>query len=169
MFKSLFLPLIAVAAFIVVAGLFMQGKLGNFKTTNATPVPAISEDVSLKEIKIAGKSLLVEVARTNSERATGLSNRQSIPSNQGMIFVFNPPTSPNFWMKDTLITLDMIWIKDSKITGITKNVQPQPGASDYDLELYPAPGAVDYVLEVNGGFADKNSLKVNDTVDTSQI
>src|SRR5690554_3291083 len=54
--------------------------------------------------------VLAEVARTAEERRVGLSFRQSLPKNQGMLFVFDGEVVPSFWMKDTLIPLDLIFI-----------------------------------------------------------
>ena len=173
MFKNLFLPLIAVAVFIGLVGLLMQGKLGRLNLNSNQPqnsvesTPEQENIVDTKIIKVGNKQITVEVARTDTERSVGLSGRNSLEANSGMIFVFNPSAKPNFWMKDTLIPLDMIWISQGKVIGITKNVQPQPGAPDHQLTLYPAPSEVDYVLEVNGGFSDYNSIKVGDRVETN--
>lgn len=156
MFKSLFLPLIGVAAFIVVVGLLSQGKLGFLSKKN---LPPASTSPLSPEIKIEGMTVKVEVAKTDSERAKGLSNRETLEEKSGMVFIFNENSKPVFWMKDTKIPLDIIWINDNKITGIERNVQPEPGKNDNDLRRYPAPGPVDYVLEVNGGFSDKNNIK----------
>jgi uncharacterized membrane protein (UPF0127 family) len=81
-----------------------------------------------------------------------------------MVFFFNPNSKPTFWMKDTKITLDLIWINDDKVVTINKNVQPEPGKKDSELKKYPAPSVIDYVLEVNAGFSDKNGIKAGSTV-----
>lgn len=159
MFKSLFLPIIAVACFITLVGLLNQGKLdGFFKTAdskNTTPQ---------KTIIIGEKEITVEVAKSNEERAKGLSNREKLDENTGMVFVFNKNSKPSFWMKDTKIALDIIWINDDKVVSINKNVQPEPNKKDYDLKKYPAPSEIDYVLEVNGGFSEKNNIKAGSSV-----
>ncbi|HLD92378.1 MAG TPA: DUF192 domain-containing protein [Patescibacteria group bacterium] len=159
MFKQLFLPIIAVAGFIVLVGLLTQGKLG-FLIPSSSPTPK----ANAKIIKIDDTEIEVEVAKTNEERAKGLSNREKLDENSGMIFVFSKDSKPSFWMKDTKISLDIIWINDSIITGIEKNVQPEPGKADSELKKYPAPSSIDYVLEINGGFSDKNKIKVGQTI-----
>lgn len=157
MFKSIFLPIIAVAAFITLVGLLNQGKLNKFiKTEDATP--------KNKSIIIENKEINVEVARSNEERSKGLSNREKLDSNSGMVFVFNKNSKPSFWMKDTKIPLDIIWINDEKIVSINKNVQPEPNKKDSELKRYPAPSEIDYVLEVNAGFSDKYGIKAGSTV-----
>lgn len=156
MFKSLFLPIIAVAVFIIVVGLLNQGKLDKYIKTE-TPT-------SEKTIVVEGKEIKVEVAKTNDERGRGLSNREELDENSGMIFVFEENSKPSFWMKDTKISLDIIWINDDKIVSINKNVEPEPNKKDSELKKYPAPSEVDYVLEVNGGFSDKYGIKAGSTV-----
>lgn len=159
MFKSIFLPIIAVALFITLVGLLSQGKLDKFiKTSNN------NTSVANKTIILEGKEIIVEVARTNEERSKGLSNREKLDENSGMVFVFNKNSKPSFWMKDTKIPLDIIWINDDKIVSINKNVEPEPNKKDSELKKYPAPSEIDYVLEVNGGFSDKNGIKAGSTV-----
>ncbi|HCR35730.1 hypothetical protein A2130_02925 [Candidatus Woesebacteria bacterium GWC2_33_12] len=150
MFKQIFLPLIAVAVFITLVGLLGQGKL--------TP------KVSLKTIKIDNLEISVEVAKSADERAKGLSGREKLDENSGMVFVFDKNSKPVFWMKDTLVALDIIWINDNKIIRIEKNVQPEIGKTDSELKKYTAPSIVDYVLEVNAGFADKNNIKIDQMI-----
>lgn len=149
MFKSIFLPIIAVAGFIILVGLLSQGKLIKVKA---------------KSIKIDTTEINIEIAKTNDERSKGLSNRTSLNENTGMIFVFPKNSKPVFWMKDTKIPLDIIWINDNKIIGIDKNVEPELGIVDIKLKKYPAPDDVDYVLEVNAGFSDKNNIKLDQTI-----
>lgn len=164
MFKSIFLPLIAVAGFIVVVGLLNQGKLDSI-LKNVSP---IKKEVP-KTIKINNLEVKVEVAKSNEERSKGLSNRTQLDSQTGMVFVFTKDSKPVFWMKDTKIPLDIIWINDNKIIGIEKNVLPEPNVSDTKLKKYPAPDMVNYVLEVNAGFSDTNNISIGDNVDLSNI
>lgn len=159
MFKSLFLPLIGVAAFITLVGLLTQGKFDSILKKTTTNINS-----ELKVIKIDNVEVEVEVAKTNSERAKGLSNRDSLGEGNGMIFVFEENSEPIFWMKDTRIALDIIWINDDKIVGVDRNVEPEPNKKDSDLTRYPSPSVVDYVLEVNGGFSDSNNIRTGQTL-----
>ena len=153
MFKSIFLPLIGVVAFITFVGLLSQGKL-KFLTSTIESPPQVTQ-ANTKPIKIGDMEINVEVAKTNDEKSKGLSNRTSLDEKSGMIFVFDQNSKPSFWMKDTLIALDLIWINDNKIIAINKNVKPEPNVSSRELKKYPAPSEIDYVLEVNSGFSDK--------------
>lgn len=101
----------------------------------------------------------VEVANENAERIRGLMNRESLGEDQGMLFVWDEEGVYQFWMKDTLIPLDMIWINsDYEIVFIKENAQP--------LDLTPIdPGvAALYVVEVNGGTAAERGIAVGDSV-----
>ncbi len=159
MFKSIFLPIIAVAAFIIFVGLLSQGKLDKYTSDIRN-----SSNSELKSIKINDVSINVEVAKTSDEKSKGLSNRNSLDRLSGMVFVFARDSKPTFWMKDTKIPLDLVWINENKVIGINKNVLPEPGVNDSKLKRYPAPGEVNYVLELNGGFCDEFGIKVGQSL-----
>lgn len=159
MFKQIILPLIAVFLFIGFVGLLNQGKFNKYLNL-ASP----SASPTLKSIKIENLTINVEVADTPEERSTGLSNRQSLKSDSGMVFIFPKDSRPTFWMKDTNIPLDIIWINDNKIVGIHENVPTEIGKKDSELKRYTPTSVVDYVLEVNAGFSDTNKIKVGQSL-----
>ena len=95
----------------------------------------------------------VEVARTPVERAEGLMNRPSLDKGSGMIFIFEEEDVQSFWMKNTLIPLDMIFISSGmEVVGVVENAEP----------LTTTPRRVDapsqFVLEVEGGFAARHGV-----------
>jgi len=102
--------------------------------------------------------IYVELATTPKEMTTGLMNRTSLPENMGMLFIFDEEGIHNFWMKNTLIPLDMIWLDENgKIVYIKKNAQP------CYVPICPAfgPGSSSkYGLEVNGGYTERNKINV---------
>lgn len=161
MIKKLIIPLAATALFIAAVGIFIQ------KSAKISP-PA---DVATPSVTIDNVKTEIEVAKTETEREKGLSGRQSLDSGKGMLFVFGEDSAaPKFWMKDMLIPIDIIWIKDGKIIRIDKNVPiPAKNTPDSKLKTYSAGSFVNYVLEVNAGFSDTNSIKVGDTVTLSGI
>ncbi len=132
-------------------------------------------------LKVGSKIILVEVAKTSDEMKQGLSGREKLSDNQGMLFDFGQGASqtPGFWMKDMNFSLDFIWIKDKKIIGITPNV-PAPGKNlkPFDklragseiknLKLYYPPSSVDSVLEINAGWTEKNHITNGDVVDLEE-
>jgi hypothetical protein len=120
----------------------------------------INSSNTINGVKINDIVLKVEVASSNIERAKGLSDRESLSADTGMLFVFNNSGKYSFWMKDMNFPIDIIWIdENSKIVFIEKDAKP---------ESYPAllGGLVDskYVLETVSGFTSKNNIKIGDTV-----
>ena len=121
---------------------------------------------NLKEISIKtwdkNVRIFAEIADNNDERAKGLMFREKLEENNGMIFIFEQENEIAFWMKNTLIPLDIIFIgKNFKIVDI-KNAVP---CKQDPCQLYKPQKSAQYVLEVNSGFAEKNGIKVNDEVE----
>ena len=95
----------------------------------------------------------VEVAKTNEEQAEGLMYRLELKQNGGMLFLFNNEKKASFWMKNTLIPLDIIFInKNGSINKIYKNTIPK------SLKRIISKGEVLAVLEINAGEANKNNI-----------
>ena len=120
---------------------------------------------SLHEILISSQGkivrLNVEIADDNQERMNGLMFRKNLDENSGMLFVFDNEESQIFWMKDTLIPLDMIFIgKDLKII----NIEHALPCGKEPCPLYKSQAPSKYVLEVNSGFSAKNNLKAGDKI-----
>ncbi len=101
----------------------------------------------------------VEIAATAESRARGLMWRTSLDAGKGMLFVFPVEDHLGFWMKNTLIPLDMIFIgADRRIVGIVKNAEPKT------LTSRSVGRPSKYVLEVPGGWSDRIGLKVGAVV-----
>jgi hypothetical protein len=101
----------------------------------------------------ARHAVTVELARTDAERERGLMHRRTLADGQGMLFLFAESERRAFWMKNTLIPLDMIFVDDGgRVVGIVENAQP--------LTLAPrAPGVPSrYVLEVPGGWSARHGV-----------
>jgi len=146
---KILLAVLSFMAVLVVYGAVAQNKLRD---------TGIKQDVATVIIK--DKIIFAEVADTTEERAQGLSGKESLKENEGMIFVFKNPTVPGFWMKDMLFPIDIVWINESgKVVSVTKNAGPE----SYPLVFYPE-GSIRYVLEVPAGFSEKNNLKKGDMV-----
>ena len=101
----------------------------------------------------------VELAVTNEERATGLMHRKALAEGRGMLFDFKPDQEVSMWMKNTYISLDMIFIRgDGRISRIAENTTPLSEA------IIPSRGPVAAVLEVAGGTARKFGIAPGDRV-----
>ena len=104
-------------------------------------------------------TLDIEIADTEFDRETGLMYRHSMPNNQGMLFVFEDERPRYFYMKNTEIPLDLIYLgSNKKIVSFQKNAKP------FDESSLPSNAPAKYVLEVNAGLADTWSLSVGDSL-----
>lgn len=100
-----------------------------------------------------------EVAATEAQRAKGLMGRRSLPKNWGMWFTFGGPTITTFWMKDTHVPLDLIFVgRDMRIVHIHENARPM------DETPVGSPAVFWYVLEVPAGFARTHKLHPGDPI-----
>jgi len=101
----------------------------------------------------------IEFARDDYERETGLMYRQSMKDNQAMLFIFKDEQPRYFWMKNTYIPLDIVYINARKqIVSIAKNAQP------LDETSLPSHFPARYVLEIKAGLSDDYALKKGDKV-----
>lgn len=118
-----------------------------------------TDEISIQ--KADGENLFfdVELALTPRQQARGLMFRTEMEDHEGMLFMFNDVAMRSFWMKDTLIPLDMLFIHpDGTIHHIHHNAKPQ------DLTSITSKYPSEAVLELNGGTADKMDIKVGDKV-----
>ncbi len=100
-------------------------------------------------------SLSVEIAQNERERSQGLMKRKELLKNQGMLFIFDPPRPAHFWMKDTLVPLDMLFFDaQGKLVCLKPNARP------HDLKPFSCHKKVAYVLEVSAGTAAQVGLQV---------
>lgn len=122
--------------------------------------PAGLEQISLTVWTDAGdRNFIVEVAETPQQQATGLMHRQSLGADRGMLFPYATPQPASFWMKNTLIPLDIIFIRpDGTIARIAANTVPM------SLEPIPSLEPVSAVLEIRGGRAAELGIEPGDKV-----
>jgi uncharacterized membrane protein (UPF0127 family) len=104
-------------------------------------------------------SLTCELADTSEERAIGLMNRTEMGEFEGMVFYYNPPREVAFWMKNTLIPLDMVFVGPDFIVKRVSQADPEPGVPDDQLTRYPSGEKVRYVIEMNQGLAEEFDIE----------
>lgn len=101
----------------------------------------------------------VEVADSPAKRELGLQYRRELASNRGMIFLFPEESQQTFWMKNTPIPLDMIFInRDLKVVGIVEQTVP------FSLDSRSVDAPSQYVLEINGGLAKRHGIQTGNRV-----
>ncbi len=175
------LKLLLYIAFIAIAIFYLQDSFGFLDISlvdNKEPVqeekePKQEENVIVNEVKedeyveisIGQGEVIkvnIEVADTEALRTLGLSNRRYLGDYDGMLFVFDENVNIPFWMKDTFINLDIIFIDEKGfIVDIKENNEP---CSDSYCPQILSDQEYRYVLEVNGGFAQTNGVKEGQSI-----
>lgn len=127
------------------------------------PEISFTKEGELTIYKITSDSLRIsvdiEIADTEYDIQTGLMYRNTMSKNQGMLFVFDDISKRSFYMKNTRIPLDLIFIDDKNtIVSFQKNTKP------FDESSLPSNVPAKYVLEVNAGLVDAWSIKVGDSM-----
>jgi uncharacterized protein len=103
--------------------------------------------------------IAVQVADNEEDRNRGLMHRAAIPDSTGMLFIFEQAGPQSFWMKNTAISLDIIFANENKeIVKIHAYTLP------YAIDSYPSEKNAQYVVEVNGGFCEKHGIKEGDFI-----
>jgi uncharacterized protein len=164
---------------VLVSSILLSGCSSVGFTQQSTPVitptpilvPSIAGAQSLPvvaKIVINKTTINLEVANTPREQEIGLMFRSSMPLDRGMVFNFPAAVPANFWMKNTLISLDIIFLRGDRILNIQANVPP--------CKADPCPGygpasnvLVDRVIELNAGQSKKLGLQVGDKLVVQNI
>ncbi len=133
------------------------------KQTGSTPASSSASGLEVASLTVQSGEKVhnfdVEVARSPQEQAKGLMFRKSLADDEGMIFPFPIPKFASFWMKNTVIPLDLIFVRtDGTIESIAANAEP------LSLESRSSGEPVAMVLEIRGGLAEELGIKAGDTV-----
>ncbi len=137
-----------------------------------TTLAPVNQHTTIKEIQnpynqiifVGDRKLNVQIVTSDSGMQKGLSGRNKLSDNEGMLFDFKKLTRPTFWMKDMNFDLDLIWIQNKKIIGITADV-PAPKSLSGSLPTYSPPQEVDMVLEVNAGWSKANKIQIGNEIE----
>lgn len=132
-------------------------------------LPIVNREYEVKKVSFVAEKgdvvISADVADTEAKRILGLMNRTFLEENRGMLFVFEGEQIRNFWMKNTLLPLDMIFISaNMEIVNIQKQAQP---CKVFACDIYSSGKPAKYVVEVNGGFADRNGIMKGQKVEFS--
>ncbi len=134
--------------------------------STATPTPLGQTLPITAKVTIAGQEIDLEVARTPEQQNLGLMFRRELAANRGMLFPFEPPRPVSFWMKNTLIPLDMIFLRDRVVQAVIANVPPcvaDPCPS------YGPSVAIDQVIEIPGGRASQLGIREGDRLEITYL
>lgn len=147
---------VAIFLFLVIAAIAGDENLAIQPLDPGLANQAVEPGTSLATISLPGtdEQITAELAVTPEQISSGLMNRQSLGNREGMLFVFPEPRQANFWMKDTLISLDIIFIDENqRVVNIARNTTPLD-----EKMIYSSQTNVLYVLEVNAGVAAELGL-----------
>ncbi len=109
-------------------------------------------------------SIDIEIADNEASRTQGLMYRDSMAEQQGMLFVFQDEEERAFWMKNTILPLDIIYVNaKNQIVTIQKNTVP------YSEDSIPSNGPAKYVVEVNAGFCERHRVAAGDHIEWSRL
>lgn len=160
--KTLYVILAVLA--IIIIGFFLFRAFPSGKSAFISLFPASTlTDKGNATATIQGKSIQLLIAKTPQEQHTGLSDRNSLAQDTGMVFVFNHPDYYLFWMRHMKFPLDIIYLHGNKIVTLLQNVK-NPAYSVVNPPILRPQAPADKVIEVNAGFAQKYNLKTGDTV-----
>jgi hypothetical protein len=138
-------------------------------------LPYAPANEASRTIRIGNVPIHIEVADTKEARAQGLSGREQLPANNGLLFVFDELGTHGIWMKNMRFGIDILWIapfnttsssggrEAYRIVDIKENARPE----SFPETFYSQAPAL-YVLEVNAGFTDLYNISVGDTVQFSR-
>lgn len=152
-------PIIIFGLGLLLVALWFFGKSAKPKSISG-PITSVTFERVNKVVK-------VEIADTEAKRAKGLMFRTHLPEDNGMLFIFQTTASHSFWMANTKIPLDIIWIsEDLRIVDISINTPPctETGTLTSLCKAYSPSRKAKYVLEVNGGYTQKHSIEIGDLI-----
>jgi len=143
---------------VVIVALLLSAALVGCQQQQAAPASTLSKTT----MKLGNKTFTLEVAATEEDRERGLMRRDSMPADHGMIFVFGEPIVLQFYMKNTRIPLDIVFVgPDQKVVSI-KQMKP------YDLSTTSSDYKAKWAIELNKDAASDAGLKVGDQLDVPQ-
>ncbi|MGE5297732.1 MAG: DUF192 domain-containing protein [Acidobacteriaceae bacterium] len=150
----------ATALFLLAAGCSRQPIAENPPQNNSSFISYFSGSFA----NISGVKLNLAVARTSEQQSQGLSNRDPITDDQGMLFLMASASRHTFWMKDMKFPIDIIWINGDTVADISKDC-PAPKIPEEKLPTFQPQTAVDKVLEVPAGWSVRHKLKIGDKIE----
>jgi uncharacterized protein len=113
-------------------------------------------------VHVGDASVTADVADDEPSRQRGLSGRDRLAPDAGMLFLL-PTDAPRFWMKDMRFAIDIVWIKNGRVVDVTADV-PAPAGPDAPLPTYSPERPANRALEVNAGWAAEHGVERGDPV-----
>ena len=138
----------------LIAGIALVGAASFYIVFRTTEIE------SQKSTAISLSDMEIEIVDTPEARIQGLSGRAEVQAGHGMLFVFDTADRYGFWMKDMLVPIDIVWIKDNgEVVGVDASVAP-----DTFPTVFYAPEPVRYVLEIRAGEAARKGISIGSII-----
>jgi uncharacterized membrane protein (UPF0127 family) len=158
--------IIAFIAALIATSIYYYFKKKNTPDPITTNTEAVKEPVFTREgtLFFIGEKdtisrIAIEIADNPEETTQGLMHRKIMPDSPGMLFKFDEPNLHAFWMKNTIIPLDIIYVDENlSIVDIQKYTTP------YSTTSLPSSKPIKFAVEVNAGYCDKRDIKVSDKI-----
>lgn len=149
---------------IIFAPSFLAAQTAEIQAKGQVSIPLMVDGRLTEEIWLVSKQgrfrFTAEIADTQDERSQGLMHRRSMPQNHGMLFDFQKTDQVLMWMKNTPLSLDMIFVgENGVIVNIAERTKP------FSEEIIASAGPVSHVLEINGGVSKLLGLKAGDRLE----
>jgi hypothetical protein len=129
-------------------------------------IPTVEPLPITAQVQIGTEIIKLEVAATPQQQQQGLMYRTELPKNRGMLFIFTPPRVAKFWMKNTLISLDMIFLKDGEVKAVIDYVPP---CRRDPCPTYGPSVLVNQVIELPAGRAKTLGIEVGDRLEITPL
>lgn len=120
-------------------------------------------------LEINDKKIEVLLAKTYAQQYRGLGKRDDLGIYHGMLFLHSSLDKYGIVMRDMRFSIDVVWVKDGKVVDIAPNLPLEPGVSENQLRVYRPRKPVNVILELPAGWAEKNGLKIGDTIKVLDI
>ena len=145
-----------------IAATFILAGTGLYIAFNQESVDSNPLEQNSTQIYFQDHSFSVEIADTPEERERGLMFREELGENEGMLFVYEEESPRSFWMKNTLIPLDIIFLDSNMEVINIEKADPELNTSDPNLESYDSESPARYVLEINQNRSEEIGLEKGD-------
>jgi len=147
---------------IVTAIILFVGSIASIQLLKTQHQVTYRETITIREQEFS-----VKLAQTGKERSEGLMWVEELPENEGLLFIYEQEGYRSFWMKNTLIPLDIVFIDDvNRIVDVIHEVQP---CEQEHCPTYRSAKQAKYVLEINGGISKTHEFKIGDLVEFSNL
>ena len=148
----------------VIIALLLMNSYSLMQVEEEKPKPEVRVSFHLQDSNFF--NVTCEVADEPEERSHGLMDRESLPQDHGMLFVYDAPQNMSFWMKNTLIPLDIIFIHENRtVLNVEEAEVEDPATPDSELPRYRSQGPALWVVEINQGLSAEKGIGPGTVVD----